>query len=81
MKKKTIYVVTITYFKLTDFSVDVYIEGYSKELNGAHAILDRSRQKLIGMGYLPECFEIAPWDWIYKHKYGSIKCEIHLVRE
>lgn len=81
MKKKPIYVVTSTYLNSKDFSVDVYIDGYSKELSGAHAILDRSRQLLIEIGYLPERFELSSWEWTYKHKSGSIKCEIHLVRE
>lgn len=81
MKKKTIYVVTVTYLKSKDFSVDVYVEGYSKDLLGAHSILDRSRQHLIEIGYLPERFELSPWEWTYKHKYGSIKCEIHMVRD
>lgn len=81
MKKKTIYVVIDTYLHLEDYSVDTFVEGYSKDLTGAHAILDRYRQKLIDMGYLPERFELSPWEWIYKHKNGFIKCEVQMVRE
>lgn len=81
MKKKPIFVVTVTYLDLKDYSISTFVEGYSKELSGAHAILDRDRLKKIEMGYIPEHFEIGPWEWTYKHKYGNIHAEIHLVRE
>lgn len=79
MEKKNIYVVTVTYLDLKDLCVSTFVEGYSEELSGACAILDRDRINKIKIGYLPDRFEIAPWQWTYKHKYGSIKCEIHLV--
>ena len=81
MKKKNLYVVTVTYLDLLDNSVSTFVEGYSEELSDARAILDRDRIKKIEIGYLPDCFELAPWQWTYKHKYGSVKCEIHLVGE
>lgn len=81
MEKKNIYVVTVTYLDLKDLSVTTFVEGYSEELSGARAILDRDRIKKINIGYLPDLFVLSPWQWTYKHKYGSIKCEIHLVGE
>lgn len=80
-EKETIFVVTVTYLDLKDFSLNTFVEGYSKELSGAKAILDRDRQKKIEIGYIPEHFETGSWEWTYKHKYGNIHAEIHLVRE
>lgn len=81
MEKKTIYVVTLTYVDLKDYSVDTIVQGTSECLSCAKSILDNDRIKKIEMGYLPDRFEFSPLEWTYKHKYGSIKCEIHLVRE
>ena len=81
MEKKTIYVVTITYVDFQDYSVDTFVEGFSEELSGALAILDSNLQKKIKMGYFPDRFELGPWEWTYKQKFSSIKCEIHQVRE
>lgn len=81
MKKRTIFVVTITFVDLKSNSVDTFVEGYSKELSGAKAILERDRIKKIEMGYNPDCFEIDSWEWSYKHRTGFIKGQIHVVRE
>lgn len=81
MKKKSIFVVTVTYLDIRDFSINTFVEGYSKDISGAKAILDRDRRKKIEIGYTPEHFEIGPWEWTYKHKHGNIHAEIHLVRE
>lgn len=81
MEKKTIYVVTTTYVDLTDYSFDTFVRGTSDCLSCAKSILDNERIKILEMGYLPDRFELFPLEWTYKHKYGSIKCEIHLVRE
>ena len=37
MEKKTIYVVTVTYLDLKDFTTSTFVEGYSEDLSGAHA--------------------------------------------
>lgn len=79
MNKKNIYVVTITYFDRKDFSISTYVEGYSEDLDGARAILDRERIRKIEKGCLPDRFKQSSMKWVYKHKYGSIICEIHLV--
>lgn len=81
MEKKTIYVVTITYVDLKDYSVKTFVQGTSECLSCAKNILDNERIKKIEMGYIPDRFDLYPWAWTYKHKYVSIKCEIHLVRE
>lgn len=81
MEKKYIYVVTVTYLGLKDSSINTFVDGFSKDLNVAKAILERDRQKKIEMGFVPEHFEIGTWEWTYKSKFGNIKAEIHSVRE
>ena len=81
MEKKTFYVVTITYVDLYDYSVNTTVLGTSECFIHAKNILINDCRKKIELGYSYDHFEFAPWEWTYKSKYCSIKCEIHLVRE
>lgn len=77
MRKKSFYVVTETIVNFKKKTVDTFVRGISEELDGAHSILEFSKESLIRInGFEESLIHDFKWGWAYESECCTIKNEI-----
>ena len=79
MASKTLYVVTLTDVSLVSQSVNVFVLGYSEELDDARNFLKNEYDSLCKLGYDTSRFEHSKIGFIYKSDYRIMKYELHVA--
>lgn len=80
MVKKSLYVVTQTVVGLATQSVDTFVLGYSEKLNNAKSILKTEYNRLCGLGYDIELFDLDRCKLCCKYETLIVKAEIHVSK-
>ena len=79
MQKKKMYVVSETCLNSKCMYVETFIKEITEELEIAMDVLNSLREVKIKLGYDKNNFFISNCGWAYKHVFGIIKADIHLI--